>query len=118
MWYRNSSAEIVLVDPARKTKAVADAGTLADLGIAAAAAPEQALGVPVGSAGAPLTLSPCGNLGAFVKHWNLWVRGIEYKPMQTRAAFSLCVHWPCSVNSPLDPAGAGCRDGVGPAADL
>ncbi len=94
-WYRNTTAagtEIVLVDPAKKTRVVC-AATMANCpGVpadAAAQAGRGAGGFPGAAGGGgrggrgggqtsgpPLTMSPDGKLGAFIKDYNLWVRDI------------------------------------------
>ena len=97
MWYRNTTAtgtEIVLVDPAKKTRTVCDATMSNCAGVPADAATSGGRGgggrggrggppggPPGGgrggpAAGPPLTTSPDGKLGAFIKDYNLWVRDI------------------------------------------
>jgi len=90
-WYRNTTAngaEIVLVDPAKKTRVVC-ASTMSNCPGVPLDAAEQAgraggFGAGGGgrggrggggqTAGPPLTMSPDGKLGAFIKDYNLWVR--------------------------------------------
>ena len=95
LWYRNTTAtggEVILVDPARKTRTVCDAtlsncpGVPADANTAGAGGGGRGGrgGLPGGggrggrggNAGPPLTMSPDGKLGAFIKAYNLWVRDI------------------------------------------
>ena len=97
LWYRNTSpsgSEVVLIDPAKKTRVVCDAtmsncpGVPADAATAGAGGRGGRGGFPPGggggrgtggrgaAAGPPLTTSPDGKLGAFIKDYNLWVRDI------------------------------------------
>ncbi len=94
LWYRNttlSGSEVILVDPAKKTRVICDAtlsncpGVPADAHAAAGGgrggrgAPPAAGGGRGGRgavAGPPLTTSPDGKLGAFIKDYNLWVRDV------------------------------------------
>jgi dipeptidyl-peptidase 4 len=91
-WYRNTTAAgtaIVLIDPAKKTRVVCAASMANCPGVPADAATQGgrgAGGAPGGggrggrggaaTAGPPLTMSPDGKLGAFIKDYNLWVREI------------------------------------------
>lgn len=91
LWYRNATAngsEVVLVDPVRKTRTVCDAqmsncpGVPADAGAAngrggggrGGRGGGGGRGGPAGTP--PLTMSPDGKLGAFIKDYNLWVRDV------------------------------------------
>src|SRR5215813_1314765 len=90
-WYRNTTLagnEIVVIDPAKKSRERCDAQATTCAGATIPAAPQGGGrggrgggrgGAPGGSAskGEPLTLSPDGKRGAFVRDWNLWVRDIE-----------------------------------------
>ena len=73
LWYRNSSKEVVLIDPKAKTTAICDAAQCSELGIPPAASSSMR---SVAAAGPPLALSPDGLLGAFVRDHNLWVRDL------------------------------------------
>jgi dipeptidyl-peptidase-4 len=90
-WYRNTApnvTEVILIDPAKKTRTVCDATMSNCPGVPASAANAPAGGAGGrggggggggrgggrGNAGPPLTMSPDGKLGAFVKDWNLYVR--------------------------------------------
>jgi dipeptidyl aminopeptidase/acylaminoacyl peptidase len=102
-WYRNPTAggtEIVVIDPARKARA--SFPDCAAAGVDCAAAPAEAGGrggLPPGAAqaaqggrgggrggrgggppssdGKPLSVSPDGTRGVFVRDWNLWVRDLK-----------------------------------------
>jgi dipeptidyl aminopeptidase/acylaminoacyl peptidase len=91
-WYRNTTlagSEIVVIDPAKKSRERCDAQATTCAGANIPPAPQGAGGrggrgggrggALGGSAskGEPLTLSPDGRRGAFVRDWNLWVRDIE-----------------------------------------
>lgn len=90
-WYRNTTAngaEIVLVDPARKSRTVCTSNMSNCPGVPLDAAEQagRAGGFGAGgggrggrggggpTSGPPLTMSPDGKLGAFIKDYNLWVR--------------------------------------------
>lgn len=92
-WYRNTTAsgsEIILVDPAKKARIVCDASMTNCPGVPADAAAQAGRGAGApGAAGGrgggrggqaggspPLTISPDGKLGAFIRDYNLWVRDI------------------------------------------
>ncbi|MBM4193810.1 MAG: S9 family peptidase [Gemmatimonadetes bacterium] len=93
-WYRNTTAagaEIVLIDPAAKTRTVCAAQMTNCPGVPANAASAPpgggGRGGPPGppgaggrggrgNAGPPLAMSPDGKLGAFIRDWNLWVRDV------------------------------------------
>lgn len=83
-WYRTTSAagaQLVLVDPARKTRTVCEAtrsncpGLPANLDSAAVGGRGGRGGGRVGGAGNAVT-SPDGKRAAFVRDWNLWVRDV------------------------------------------
>src|SRR5262249_52895053 len=87
-WYRNTTlagSETVVIDPAKKSRerCEAQATTCAGATIPAAMPGSGGRGGRGGSPGGlsskgePLTLSPDGKRGAFVRDWNLWVRDIE-----------------------------------------
>jgi dipeptidyl aminopeptidase/acylaminoacyl peptidase len=91
-WYRNTTlagSEIVVIDPAKKSRERCDAQATTCAGATIPAAVTGGGGrggrgggrggAPGGSAskGEPLALSPDGKRGAFVRDWNLWVRDIE-----------------------------------------
>ena len=103
-WYRNaapSGAEIVVIDPKlrRRETCPADATQCAGVSIsekAAAASARGGVGAGAGgrggnagprsSTGAPLSVSPDGRRGVFIRDWNLWVRDIasgQEKPLTT-----------------------------------
>ena len=91
-WYRNQAGagnEIVVVDPVKKTRtAYPDCAAAA---VDCAAAPADAGGRggrggggrggrgggPTSSDAKPLTVSPDGSRGVFVRDWNLWVRDLK-----------------------------------------
>lgn len=91
-WYRNttlSGSEIVVIDPAGKTRKSCEASATMCEGLAIAAGGGGRGGRGGGggggrggaggrggnsSTGQPLTMSPDGRRGVFVKDWNLWVR--------------------------------------------
>jgi dipeptidyl-peptidase-4 len=73
-WYLDAAGKVVLVDPVAKTTATCDSAQCATLGISAGTRPNVPTAVP--TQGPPLTLSPNGLMGAFVKDFNLWVRDI------------------------------------------
>lgn len=73
LWYRNNNQEVVLIDPVEKTTAACDDALCSALGIPA---PVSAAAVAAADNGPPLSLSPDGLLGAFVRDYNLWVRDI------------------------------------------
>lgn len=96
-WYRNvagQTAQVILVDPAKKVRTVCDAqmtncpGVPANAATAAGAGGRGGIGgrggAPPGAGGRggrgndgpPLTMSPDGKLGAFIRDWNLWVRDV------------------------------------------
>jgi dipeptidyl aminopeptidase/acylaminoacyl peptidase len=94
-WYRvtgtgtPATVTVVLVNPVAKTKTVCDATMSNCPGVPANAATAPAggggrggppggggRGGGRGNAGPPLTMSPDGKLGAFIKDWNLWVRDV------------------------------------------
>ena len=72
-WYRTTLADgtmhTILVDPVKKTRTVC---TTAIAACPPASAPDAA--TPSSSDGKPLTMSPDGKRGAFVRDWNLWIR--------------------------------------------
>jgi dipeptidyl aminopeptidase/acylaminoacyl peptidase len=92
LWYRNATtngSEIILVDPAKKTRTVCDAQFSNCPGVPADAGTSNGRGGAGGrggrgggggrggpNAGPPLTLSPDGKLGAFIRDYNLWVREV------------------------------------------
>ena len=103
-WYRNTTpggAEIVVIDPKlrRRETCPADATQCAGVSIdekAAAASARAGFGAggggrggnagPRSSTGTPLTVSPDGRRGVFVRDWNLWVRDVDSgqeKPLTT-----------------------------------
>ena len=81
-WYRNAS-QIVLVDPAKRTRQVCS-DQIAECRGLGQDAPPPAAGGPRGgrgggpgalsSDGKPVSLSPDGRRGAFIRDWNLWLR--------------------------------------------
>jgi dipeptidyl-peptidase 4 len=81
-WYRNTTLagpEIVVVDPARRSRERCEAAATSCAGVTITAGGGGALGGrrgggPTSSTGQPLALSPDGKRGAFVRDWNLWVR--------------------------------------------
>jgi len=89
-WYRNTTpggAEIVVIDPVRRTRERCDAGATTCAGATIPAGRGGAFGGrrggggfgfggPTSSKGEPLALSPNGKLGAFVRDWNLWVKDV------------------------------------------
>jgi dipeptidyl aminopeptidase/acylaminoacyl peptidase len=92
-WYRNTTpagVEVVLIDPAMKTRTICGAQMSNCPGVPADAATSGGRsgfggrgGAPPaggrggrGTAGPPLTMSPDGKLGAFIRDWNLWVRDV------------------------------------------
>ena len=91
-WYRNTTLagpEIVVIDPATRRRERCDAAATQCAGIAIPAdngagggrgrGGRGGRGAGRGSgaeAGPPLTLSPDGKRGAFVRDWNLWVRDL------------------------------------------
>jgi dipeptidyl-peptidase 4 len=91
-WYRNQT-EIVVVDPAKKARASFPDCAVA--GMDCTAAPAEAGGRgggrggggrgggPSSSDGKPLSVSPDGTRGVFVRDWNLW--GRDMKSGQERA---------------------------------
>lgn len=72
LWYRNSSKDVVLIDPASKSTVTCGDAQCSALGIAAVASATTAAVAD----GPPLTLSPNGLLGAFIRDYNLWVRDL------------------------------------------
>lgn len=93
MWYRSGTgeaAQVILVDPAKKTRVTCDATMSNCPGVPADAANGRGgaggrggFGGRGGRAGAggapngpPLAMSPDGKLGAFIKDYNLWVRDV------------------------------------------
>jgi dipeptidyl-peptidase-4 len=91
-WYRNTTlagTETVVIDPAKKGRERCDSQAAQCAGVTIPAATQIGGGragrgggrggAPGGSAskGEPLTLSPDGKRGAFVRDWNLWVRDVE-----------------------------------------
>ncbi|MCC7194364.1 MAG: DPP IV N-terminal domain-containing protein [Gemmatimonadaceae bacterium] len=90
LWYRNgtgASAQVILVDPAKKSRVVCDAQLSNCPGVPSDAMTSGGRGGFGGRGGGggrggrggaangpPLEMSPDGKLGAFVKDWNLWVR--------------------------------------------
>jgi dipeptidyl-peptidase 4 len=89
-WYRNTTlaaSEIVVIDPAAKTRKHCDANATECEGISMAAAGvgggRGGRGGRGGGAGRggvagqpPLSMSPDGKRGVFIRDWNLWVRDI------------------------------------------
>jgi dipeptidyl aminopeptidase/acylaminoacyl peptidase len=86
-WYRvrtNSGNELVLVDPAKRTRTVCDATNSNCPGVPvgdAAAAPAGGRGGRGGRGGGRggadnSVLSPDGKRAAFIRDWNLWVRDV------------------------------------------
>jgi dipeptidyl aminopeptidase/acylaminoacyl peptidase len=85
-WYRNTTLagpEIVVIDPAARKRERCDASATQCVGIAISGdntgAGRGGRGAGRGNAlggGPPLTMSPDGKRGAFVRDWNLWVRDI------------------------------------------
>ena len=87
-WYRNQT-EIVVVDPGKKARA--SFPDCAAAGVDCTAAPPDAAGRggrgggggrggrggPPSSDGKPLSVSPDGTRGVFVREWNLWVRDLK-----------------------------------------
>ena len=86
-WYRNATAageEIIVVDPAKKTRvrcdvtgsACAGLSISADSGRSGRGGGRGGFGArgPTSASGAPLSVSPDGKRGAFVRDWNLWVQ--------------------------------------------
>ena len=77
-WYRATTAggtQIVLVDPARKTRVVCDATRSNCVGVPAST--DQAAGGRGGRGGAGnAVVSPDGKRSAFIRDWNLWVRDV------------------------------------------
>lgn len=85
-WYRNTTAtgtQIVLVDPAKKSRVVCDAQRTNCPGVPAdTAGPAGGRGgrgggfAPGAGRGAAQVLSPDGKKAAFIKDWNLYVRDV------------------------------------------
>ena len=87
-WYRNATLagpEIVVVDPVKRDRQRCDANatTCAGATITAGAPTQGGRGGGRGggtgataSKGEPLTMSPDGRRGAFVRDWNLWVKDV------------------------------------------
>lgn len=85
-WYRNTTAtgtQIVLVDPAKKSRVVCDAQRTNCPGVPAdTAAPAGGRGgrggggAPGAGRGAAQVLSPDGKRAAFIREWNLYVRDV------------------------------------------
>lgn len=92
-WYRSGTGQnvqVILVDPATRSRTVCDAQFSNCPGVPAEATSGAGRGGRGGfggrgggggrggrggsDSGPPLTMSPDGKLGAFVKDWNLWVR--------------------------------------------
>jgi dipeptidyl aminopeptidase/acylaminoacyl peptidase len=92
-WYRSGTGQnvqVILVDPATRSRTVCDAQLANCPGVPAEATSGAGRGGRGGfggrgggggrggrggsDSGPPLTMSPDGKLGAFVKDWNLWVR--------------------------------------------
>ena len=95
-WYSTADSEVVLVNPQAKSKTVLGAAEMAALGIpASGAAPPPPMMMrmmgssTVGEDGVPLTVSPDGNSGAFVRDWNLWVRDMGTGAVDQHAACSV-----------------------------
>jgi dipeptidyl-peptidase 4 len=97
-WYRNQTAggtEIVVVDPAKKSRTAFPDCAAAGVDCAAEAVSTGGRGGrggggrggrgggPPSSDGKPLALSPDGTRGVFVRDWNLWLR--DMKSGQERA---------------------------------
>ena len=88
-WYRNETAngnEIVVVDPAKKTRTPFPDCAKAAVNCSAEAAPAGGRGGRGGRGGGggpqssdhkPMTLSPDGSRGVFVRDWNLWVHDVK-----------------------------------------
>lgn len=88
-WYRNETAngnEIVVVDPAKKTRTPFPDCAKAAVNCSAEAAPAGGRGGRGGRGGGggpqssdhkPITLSPDGSRGVFVRDWNLWVHDVK-----------------------------------------
>lgn len=106
-WYRNTTlagSEIVVIDPAKRGRVRCDAQATTCAGVSIPSAATEG-GGPGGrgggrgglttggtaSKGEPLTLSPDGKRGAFVRDWNLWVR--ELVTGQERALTTDGVKW-------------------------
>lgn len=90
-WYRNqisTSVEVIVIDASKKTRTVCDAQMSNCPGVPADAAAQAGRGGFGGRGGRggggrgganngpPLTMSPDGKLGAFIKDYNLWVREV------------------------------------------
>jgi dipeptidyl aminopeptidase/acylaminoacyl peptidase len=90
-WYRNTTLagpEIIVIDPAARKRTRCEAPAARCAGIAITGDPDADAGRgragggrgtgrgDASEAGPPLTLSPDGKRGAFVRDWNLWVRDI------------------------------------------
>src|SRR5262249_19706824 len=92
-WYRTTLADgteqTILVDPARKTRTVCTS-SIPECRTFTGAPPseggQRGRGFGRGgsnltsSGGKPLTLSPDGRQGAFVRDWNLWIRAVGRRP--------------------------------------
>ena len=94
-WYRtaaaNGSAQIILVDPGRKTRQVCSAEVEGCRGLGNDDNPSQRGGAASArggggqrggagissSDGKPVSVSPDGRRGVFIRDWNLWLRDME-----------------------------------------
>jgi len=103
-WYRNSTpsgVEIVVIDPKLRRRETCPANATQCAGVsidekAAAASARAGFGGggggrggnagPRSSTGAPLTVSPDGRRGVFIRDWNVWVHDVasgQEKPLTT-----------------------------------
>jgi dipeptidyl-peptidase-4 len=74
LWYRDDQARAILVDPVHRSRDVCDDAACAALGIPVSAPSSQrGTGVDISP---PLSVSPDGKSGAFIREHNLWVRDI------------------------------------------
>ncbi|HLA91490.1 MAG TPA: DPP IV N-terminal domain-containing protein [Gemmatimonadaceae bacterium] len=98
-WYRNTApagAEVVLVDPAKRTRTVCDAqrsncpGVPVGDSVAGGRGGRGGRGGGGGRGGAGIAaVSPDGKRAAFIRDWNLWVRDVatgQEKPLTTDGA--------------------------------
>ena len=103
-WYRNSTtsgSEVVVIDPATKKRDACPAAASECAGVRISGDDTPPVGGRGGrgggrggggatsSTGAPLSISPDGKRGVFIRDWNLWVRDIatgQEKPLTTDGA--------------------------------
>ena len=79
-WYRNTTrtgSELVLVDPAARTRTVCEpGGNKCPVPNDTSAGGRGGRGAGFGRGGGPSAVSPDGKRSAFIKGWNLWVRDV------------------------------------------